>query len=144
MYKMILTLDNLQWLKCHKNQTKSNCFRWSWRFFKHNPYLSSRPGIFHFSSFLSVVDDRCRGRPESYIFNSDYTAVQRRELLLSLDFSTLLLIRTLYCWVVSKEVSSTIFKVFGMTLPGIETRSPGPLANTLPTFLLSIKWFQLF
>ena len=28
-------------------------------------------------------------------------------------------------------VSSTIFKVFGMTRPGIEPRSPGPLANTL-------------
>ena len=34
----------------------------------------------------------------------------------------------------SKEVSSTIFKVFGMTRPGIEPRSPGPLANTLVIF----------
>ena len=32
----------------------------------------------------------------------------------------------LYCWVLSKEVSSTIFKVFGMTQPGIEPRSPRP------------------
>ena len=31
----------------------------------------------------------------------------------------------------SKEVSSTILKVFGMTRPGIEPRSPGPLVNTL-------------
>ena len=31
----------------------------------------------------------------------------------------------------SKVVSSSIFKVFGMTRPGIELRSPGPLANTL-------------
>ena len=53
-------------------------------------------------------------------------------LLLSLDCSTLPLINTLYCCVLSKEVSSTIFKVFGMTRPGIEPRSPGPLANTLP------------
>ena len=29
----------------------------------------------------------------------------------------------------SKEVSSTIFKVFGMKRPEIEPRSPGPLAN---------------
>ena len=29
--------------------------------------------------------------------------------------------------------SSTIFKVFGMTRPGIKPRSPGPLANSLPT-----------
>ena len=28
-------------------------------------------------------------------------------------------IRTLYCWVLSKEVSSTIFKVFSMTRPGV-------------------------
>ena len=37
------------------------------------------------------------------------------------------------CWVLGKEVSSTIFKVFGTTRAGIEPRSPGPLANTLPT-----------
>ena len=53
--------------------------------------------------------------------------------LLSQDCSTLPLIRTLYCWVLSKEVSSTIFKAFGMTRPGIEPRSLGPLANTLPS-----------
>ena len=40
------------------------------------------------------------------------------------------LICTLYCWVLSKEVSSTIFKVFGMTRPGIEPKSPSPLVNT--------------
>ena len=33
----------------------------------------------------------------------------------------------------SKEISSTIFKLFGMTWPWIELRSPGSLANTLPT-----------
>ena len=31
----------------------------------------------------------------------------------------------------SKEASSIIFWVFGMTRPGTEPRSPGPLANTL-------------
>ena len=46
-------------------------------------------------------------------------ATTPRVLLLSLDCSTLLLIHALYCWVLSKEVSSTIFKVFGMTWPGI-------------------------
>ena len=35
----------------------------------------------------------------------------------------------------SKEKSSNSFKVFGMTRPGIETRSPGSLANTLLTSL---------
>ena len=34
----------------------------------------------------------------------------------------------------SKEASSTIIKVFGMAQPGIEHRSPGPLANSLPTY----------
>ena len=60
-------------------------------------------------------------------------------LLLSLDCSTLPLICTFYCWVLSKEVSSTIFNVFGMTRPGIELRSPWPLASTLPTWPMS--WF---
>ena len=45
-----------------------------------------------------------------------------------------------YCCVLSKEVSSTIFKVFGMTWLGIESKSHGPLANTLPTRPMS----QLF
>ena len=39
----------------------------------------------------------------------------------------------------SKEVSSTIFWVFGMTRPGIEPRSPGPLANILTTRPMSGK-----
>ena len=56
-----------------------------------------------------------------------------RALLLSQNCSTLPSIHTLYCRVLSKEVSSTIFKVFGMTRPGIEPRSPGSLTNTLPT-----------
>ena len=56
---------------------------------------------------LSKVGDCSRGRPEGYLFNC----------------STLPLICMLYCWVLSKEVSSTIFKVFGVTWPGIEPRS---------------------
>ena len=58
-----------------------------------------------------------------------------RALLLSLDFSTLPLIHTLYCWVLSKEVSSTIFKVFGMTRPGIEPRSTYSLQTSLKGLL---------
>ena len=67
--------------------------------------------------FSIATTPRCRGGRSSFL----------------LDCSSLLLIHTLYCWVLSKEVSSTIFKVFGMTRPGIVLRSPGPLANTLPT-----------
>ena len=59
-------------------------------------------------------------------------------LLLSQDCSNLPLIHTLYCWVLSKEVSSTIFKVFGMTQPGIEPKSHRPLKNTLPTCPMSV------
>ena len=80
-------------------------------------------------------------RPEGSLFNSYNTKAQRRALLLSLDWSTLPLIRTLYCRVLSKEVSSTIFKVFGMTWPRIEPWCPGPLANTLPTIGLMSRVF---
>ena len=66
-------------------------------------------------------------------FNSYYTNVLGRVLLLSLDCSNLPLMLTLYCWVLSKEVSRTILKVFGMTRPGTEPRSPRPLAGALPT-----------
>ena len=71
--------------------------------------------------------------------NTYYTEVLWRALLLSLDWSNLPLIRTLYCWVLSMEVSSTILKIFGMTWPGVETRFPRPLANTLPTRAMS--WY---
>ena len=53
-------------------------------------------------------------------------------LLLSQDCSTLPLIHTLYCWVLSKEVSSTIFEVFGIMRHGIEPRSPGPWQTLYP------------
>ena len=82
-------------------------------------------------SKVSKVGDRSRRRPEGSLFNSYYTEMLGKALLLSLDCSTLPLIRTLYCRVLSKEVSSTIFKVFGMTQPGIEPRSPGPFANVV-------------
>ena len=67
--------------------------------------------------------DHSRGWPEGFLFNSYYTKVEGMVLLLSLDCSTLPLICTLYCWVLSKEVSSTIFKVFGMKRPEIEPKS---------------------
>ena len=81
----------------------------------------------------SKIGDRNRGRAEGSVFNSYYTYMSRRALLLSLDCSTLSWICTLYCRVLSKEISSTIFKVFGMTRPGIEPQSPGLLMNTQPT-----------
>ena len=89
-------------------------------------------------SLNGKVVDRCWGRPEGSLFNSYYS-----EVLLSLDCSTLPLIRTLYCWLLSKKVSNTIFKVFGITRPGIEPRSPGPLTNTVPTRNVTKKNFFL-
>ena len=83
------------------------------------------------------VTDRSRGRPEGSLFNSYYTEVLGRALLLSTNCPTLPLIRTLYWRVLSNEVSSTIFKVFGMTRPVVEPRFPGSLANTLPTRQIS-------
>ena len=59
-------------------------------------------------------------RSEGSLFNNYHTVVSGRAQLLSLDCSTLLLIRTLYCLVLRKDVSNTIFKVFGMTRPGTE------------------------
>ena len=38
-----------------------------------------------------------------------------------------------------KQGGIKFFKVFGMTQPGIEPRSPGPLANTLPTKLMNVS-----
>ena len=85
------------------------------------------------------VVDRSRGQPEGSLFISFYSEMLGRALLFSLDCSTLPLIRTLYFWVLSKDVSSTIFKVFGMTRPGIEPRSSGPLANTLATGSMNLR-----
>ena len=98
-----------------------------------------------FIMYMSKVGDHSWGWPEGSLFNSFYTEVLGRVLLLSLDCSTLPLIHTLYCWVLSKEVSSSIFKVFGMMQAGIEPMSPRPLANILPTCPMSnsfasIKW----
>ena len=68
------------------------------------------------------------------LFGSYYTKVLGRELLLSLECATTL---DPYNAVLSKAASSTSFWVFGMTRPGIEPRSPGPLANTLTIELRS-------
>ena len=58
------------------------------------------------------VGDRSWGWPEGSIFNSYYTVVKGRALLLSLDCSTLPLILTLLCWELDIEASTTIFKVW--------------------------------
>ena len=95
---------------------------------------------FQYTSLIVVVGGRSRGRPEGSLSNSYSAEVYGRALLLSLDCSTLPSIRTLYCWVLNKEVSSTIFKVFGMMRPGIEPRFSEPLENTLPTRPMS--WYN--
>ena len=67
--------------------------------------------------------------PKAPFFNSYLTDVLGRVLLHTLGYSTLLLILTLSCWVLSNAESSTIFWVFGMTRPRNETLSPEPLAH---------------
>ena len=47
-------------------------------------------------------------------------------------------IRTLYHWVLSKEISSTIFKVFDMTRPGIK-----PIMNITPSWPM-IWYFGIY
>ena len=51
--------------------------------------------------------------------------------------SPLPLIYTLYSWVLSKAVSSSIFKVIGMTLLRIEPWSPGPLVHVKMKYFMS-------
>ena len=72
------------------------------------------------------------------------TIPKRRKgaLLHSLDCSTLPLIRILYCWVLSKEISNTISWVFGMTRPWIELRSLRPFANTIYIYIYIIFEFE--
>ena len=65
------------------------------------------------------------GRPEDSLFNSYYTTFPG---LFHFTFDMYLILPS-----VNKEASSTIFKVFGMTRPGIEPSSSKPLANTLHT-----------
>ena len=81
--------------------------------------------------------DRSRGRPVGSLFNCYYTKLLRRVQVLYQDCSTLPSILTLYCWMLSKEVSRNIFKVFGITWPGIEPRSPRSWTNTPRTKLMS-------
>ena len=78
---------------------------------------------------VSKVRDLSRGWPKGSLFNRYYTEVQEKALLHSLDSSILSLILTLLCWMFSKAEPSTISWVFGMIRPGIESRSPRPLAN---------------
>ena len=65
--------------------------------------------------YISKVGDLSRGWSEGSLFDSSFTEVYERVLLHSLDCSTLPLIVTLKCWVLSKAASSSIFWVFGMT-----------------------------
>ena len=89
--------------------------------------------IYIYIYMLSNLADWSQGRPEGPLFNSYYTEIQERAVLLSPDWSP-------HPWfapynnncVLSKVVTWTIFKVFGMTRLGIEPRSRGLLANTLP------------
>ena len=75
------------------------------------------------------------------LFSIAATLRCREEMsLLYLDCPALPLMRTLWCWVQSKEISNTIFWVFGMTRPGIEFRSSGPLANTTQLAYGPVKW----
>ena len=59
--------------------------------------------------YIYIVGDRSRGRPEGSFFNSYY--IEMGELLLSLNCSTLPLIRTVYCCVKQGGIKYH-FKVF--------------------------------
>ena len=74
--------------------------------------------------FSIATTPRCRGGRNSFLWGAPlYT-------------------RCVPCWELSKELSSTIFKVFGMVQPGIEPRSPGPLVN-IKSKLNSYKYYYV-
>ena len=91
---------------------------------KYQYTMNAIPELLHVSS---KVGARSQEQSEGSLFNSYFT-----------------LICTLYCWLLSKEVSSNILKVFGMTWPGIEPRPPRTLANTLPTRPMSYTKFRFY
>ena len=86
---------------------------------------------------ISKFGDRSQGWPEGPNFDSYYTSRGGRFSFPRID--------PLYPWslpynaVLSKVASITIFWVFGMTRPGIEPRSPGPLVNTLTIMPMSSR-----
>ena len=72
-----------------------------------------------------------------YIYIYIYSFYFSLIILMTITINYLLhLIHALYCQVLSKEVSGTILKVFGMMRPGIKPRSSWPKANTLTTRLI--------
>ena len=84
-------------------------------------------------NLVSEVGNRSQGRPEGSLFNSYYTKVYGEgatsfPALLHFTLDTYLLLL-----IVKQGGIKYHFYVFGMTWPGIEPRSSGPLANTLPT-----------
>ena len=80
--------------------------------------MNSRPLCLY-----SKVGDRSRGSTKGSLFKTTTPWCRRGCYSISG-------ISPLYPWVQSKAELSTIFWVFGTTRPGIETWSPGPLANT--------------
>ena len=103
---------------------------WKEWFRKHYLFENIRKRIYEKSSKVTLVTFSREG-PEGFLFKSYYTDVYGWALLLSLDCSTLPLILTVYYWVLRKDASSNIFRVFSMTRLVIEPQSAGPLANTL-------------
>ena len=97
-----------------------------------------------FSQIIALLATVVEGDQKASFSIATTLSCRGRALLLSLNCSTLPLWRVLYCWLLSKEVSSIIFKVFGMTQPGIERRSPGPLVNTLPTKIMCLCELLIF
>ena len=76
------------------------------------------------------------GWPEVSLFNSYYIEVYGKSLHLSQDWST-------YPWSIPYNAMLTISWVFGMTRPGIELQSLGPLANALTILLINLH-IQLY
>ena len=95
----------------------------------------------NFGSFKNVICKICQKAPFSIA-----TTPRCREGSYTFPWnsSTLPLIRALYCWVLSKDVSSTIFKVFNMLQPRIVPRCPGLLVNQETWVQSKVAAYQRF
>ena len=102
------TVDGI-WLSPQTNNFPATLLKMGVAFNLFEQYFSYKSQVIYITMWQTVMQNINVGW--------SYTDVYK---MISLDCSTLPLIRTLYSWVLSKEVSSSIFKAFGMTRSGIE------------------------
>ena len=82
-------------------------------------------GVYEYKKNVSKIGDRSRERPEGSLFNSYYTkGASPFPGLLHFPLDTYLILLS-----AKQRGINYHFKVFDMTRPGVEPRSPGPLGE---------------